>query len=69
MKPEDRALALAAEGCSPAEIVAATGITRNRAKRIKRQGAVNTADRLQKQIACAFHAWPAPVPRERVISL
>ncbi|AOY63414.1 hypothetical protein ABFO19_09230 [Xanthomonas citri pv. glycines] len=69
MKVEDQALLLAAEGCSRAEIVAATGITRNRAKKLKQQSAADAADQLQKQIASAFRAWPAAVSPERVISL
>ncbi|KIJ00461.1 hypothetical protein ST27_10195 [Xanthomonas phaseoli pv. phaseoli] len=69
MKVEDQALRLAAEGCSRAEIVAATGITRNRAKKLKQQSAADAADQLQKQIASAFRGWQAPVPRERVVSL
>lgn len=69
MKPEELAMSLFAEGCCPAEIAAATGMSKRAVVRLKHQPAADAAAKQHEQISAAFRGWQAPASRSQVVSL
>ncbi|MGY4892352.1 UNVERIFIED_CONTAM: hypothetical protein EX528_18920 [Xanthomonas axonopodis] len=69
MNPEELAMSLLTEGCCPAEIAAATGMSRRAVVRLKRQPTADAAAQLEEQISAAFRGWQAPASRSQVVSL
>lgn len=69
MKPEELVMSLFAEGCSAAEVAAATGMSKRAVVRLKRQPATDAVAHQQEQISAAFRGWQAPASHDQVVSL